>query len=55
MSAAFTSDLYAIPLVRKPATPTRDSLVALNAALAPVMIVRRRLDRLDFGFSKEKA
>jgi putative ABC transport system permease protein len=47
MTNAFTSDLYAIPLVLKPATFTLASLVVLGAALASVLIVRRRLDRLD--------
>ena len=47
MSSNFTSDLYAIPLVLKPATFTLASLVVLAAALGSVLIVRRRLDRLD--------
>lgn len=47
MTNAFTSDLYAIPLVLKPATFTLASLVVLLAAFASVMMVRRRLDRLD--------
>ncbi len=47
MSTSFTSDLYAIPLVLKPATFSLASLVVLGAALGSVMIVRRRLDRLD--------
>ena len=47
MTNAFTSDLYAIPLVLKPATFTLASLVVLSAAFASLMIVRRRLDRLD--------
>ena len=47
MTSAFTSDLYAIPLVLKPATFAFASLVVLGAAFASVMIVRRRLDRLD--------
>lgn len=47
MTNAFTSDLYAIPLVLKPATFTLASLVVLSSALVSVMIVRRRLDRLD--------
>ena len=47
MTNAFTSDLYAIPLVLKPPRFTFASLVVLSAALASVMIVRRRLDRLD--------
>jgi putative ABC transport system permease protein len=47
MSTNFTSDLYAIPLILKPATFSIASLVVLSAALVSVMIVRRRLDRLD--------
>ncbi|GFE65514.1 ABC transporter permease [Litoreibacter roseus] len=47
MTNAFTSDLYAIPLVLKPATFTVGSLVVLCAAFASAMVVRRRLDRLD--------
>ena len=47
MTSAFTSDLYAIPLVLKPATFTLASLVVLSAAFGSAMIVRRRLDRLD--------
>ena len=47
MTNAFTSDLYAIPLVLKPATFAFASLIVLSAALASVMIVRRRLDWLD--------
>lgn len=47
MVDAFTSDLYAIPLVLKPHTFSTASLVVLTAAFVSVMIVRRRLDRLD--------
>lgn len=47
MTNAFTSDVYAIPLVLQPATFTSASLVVLTAAFVSVMIVRRRLDRLD--------
>jgi len=47
MTAGFTSDLYAIPLVLTPATFARASLVVLGASLIAVLIVRRRLDRLD--------
>ncbi len=47
MTTAFTSDLYAIPLVLKPATFALASLIVLVAALGSVMLVRRRLDRLD--------
>ncbi|MEW9921641.1 FtsX-like permease family protein [Marimonas sp. MJW-29] len=47
MTDAFTSDLYAIPLVLKPHTFATGSLVVLAAAFASAMVVRRRLDRLD--------
>ncbi len=47
MADGFTSDLYSIPLVLKPATYSNASLVVLAATVASVLIVRRRLDRLD--------
>jgi putative ABC transport system permease protein len=47
MTTSFESDLYAIPLVLKPATFTQASLVVLGAAFLSVLIVRRRLDRLN--------
>jgi putative ABC transport system permease protein len=47
MTNAFTSDLYAIPLILKPAIFAKGSLVVLLAAFGSAMIVRRRLDRLD--------
>lgn len=47
MTESFSSDLYAVPLVLKPATFSLASFVVLAAALASVLIVRRRLDRLD--------
>jgi putative ABC transport system permease protein len=47
MTNGFSSDLYSIPLVLKPATFTLASLVVLGSALGSVMIVRQRLDRLD--------
>lgn len=47
MTEGFTSDLYAIPLVLKPATFALASLVVLAASLGAVLIVRRRLDRMD--------
>lgn len=47
MTRAFTSDLYAIPLVLSPETFTTASLVVLGAAFFSVMIVRQRLDRLN--------
>lgn len=47
MVEAFSSDLYSLPLVLKPATFTSASLVVLAAALASVLVVRRRLDRLN--------
>jgi putative ABC transport system permease protein len=46
-TAGFESDLYRIPLVLKPATFATASLVVLAASLAAVLIVRRRIDRLD--------
>lgn len=42
-----TSDLYAIPLVLKPAGFARATLVVLGAALISALIVRRRLDTLN--------
>ena len=47
MAESFTSDLYAIPLVLKPATFSQASLVVLSAAFLSVLIVRRRLSRLN--------
>lgn len=47
MTEAFTSDLYAIPLVLEPDTFALGSLVVLVATFASVMIVRHRLDGLD--------
>jgi putative ABC transport system permease protein len=47
MTETFTSDLYAIPLVLRPGTFARGSLVVLVVAFAAAMIVRRRLDHLD--------
>ncbi len=43
----FESDLYRIPLVLKPATFATASLIVLAASLAAVLVVRRRIDRLD--------
>ncbi|WP_397543355.1 FtsX-like permease family protein [Roseovarius salis] len=42
-----TSDLYEIPLVLEPSGFALASLVVLGAALGSVLIVRRRLDRMD--------
>ncbi len=47
MSESFTSDLYAIPLVMKPATFSKASIVVLLAAAVSVLVVRRKLDRLN--------
>lgn len=47
MVNAFSSDLYALPLILKPATFSTASLVVLAATLGSVLLVRRRLDRLD--------
>jgi putative ABC transport system permease protein len=43
----FESDLYRIPVVLKHATFAVASLVVLAASLAAVLVVRRRIDRLD--------
>ncbi|WP_439154281.1 ABC transporter permease [Yoonia sp.] len=45
MVNGFSSDLYNIPLVLRPAMFAKASLVVLFAAFASVMIVRRRLDK----------
>jgi len=47
LSESYTSDLYAIPLVMKSATMATASLIVLGAALVSVLVVRRRLDRID--------
>ena len=47
MTESFTSDLYAIPLVLKPETFSAASLVVLISAVVSVLVVRRRLDRLN--------
>ncbi len=47
LSNSFTSDLYAIPLVLEPDVFARASLIVLIASFASVMIVRRRVDRMD--------
>jgi putative ABC transport system permease protein len=47
LSNAFTSDIYAIPLVLEPANFAWASLVVLIASFASVMIVRQRIDRMD--------
>ncbi|PTQ74387.1 ABC transporter permease [Celeribacter persicus] len=47
MAASFTSDLYSIPMVLPPAAYATASLVVLATALTSVMVVRRRVDRLD--------
>lgn len=47
MTESFESDLYSIPLILKPATFTQASLVVLTAAFLSVLVVRRRLDRLN--------
>lgn len=46
MVDGFSSDLYAIPLVLQPATFAKASLVVLAAALASVVLVLGRLNRL---------
>lgn len=45
MVNGFSSDLYNMPLVLRPAMFAQASLVVLAAAFASVMIVRRRLDK----------
>ncbi|WP_208349566.1 ABC transporter permease [Pseudaestuariivita rosea] len=47
MTNAFSSDLYAIPLVLELDTFALASLIVLTVAFASAMVVRRRLDRLD--------
>lgn len=47
MVEGFSSDLYAIPLVLNPATFSKASLVVLIAALVSVLIVLRRMNRLN--------
>ena len=47
LSRGFTSDLYAIPLVLEPANFAWASLVVLAASLGSVLVVRRRIDRMD--------
>ena len=47
MTKGFSSDLYSVPLVLKPASFSTASLVVLIAAFVSVMVVRRRLDRLN--------
>jgi putative ABC transport system permease protein len=47
MTESFTSDLYSIPLVLKPSTFASASLIVLGAAVVSVLVVRRRLDRID--------
>jgi putative ABC transport system permease protein len=47
MSFAFASDLYTIPVILKNHTYGFASVVALVAAVASVLVVRRRLDNLD--------
>lgn len=47
MTDGFSSDLYSVPLILKPASFSMASLVVLTAALVSVMVVRLRLDRLN--------
>jgi putative ABC transport system permease protein len=47
LSNSFSSDLYAVPLVLEPAIFARASLVVLAASLVSVLLVRRRIDRMD--------
>jgi putative ABC transport system permease protein len=47
MSNAFTSDLYAVPFVLEPSSFAVASLVVLGTSFVSVMLVRRRIDRMD--------
>lgn len=47
MAASFASDLYTIPMVLPPAAYATASVVVLGTALASVLLVRQRIDRLD--------
>ncbi|TFL16393.1 FtsX-like permease family protein [Jannaschia formosa] len=47
MADRFSSEFYTLPLVVEPATFAFASLVSLGASVASVMLVRRRIDRLD--------
>ncbi len=47
MSNSFTSDLYAIPLVLEPSVFATASLVVLITSFVSVMLVRRRIDRMN--------
>jgi len=47
MSNAFTSDLYAVPFVLEPSSFAVASLVVLGTSFGSVMLVRRRIDRMD--------
>ncbi len=47
MTRQFSSDLYVIPLVLEPSTFSRASLMVLAATVLSLLVVRRRLDRLD--------
>ena len=47
MTDSFTSDLYSIPLILEPRTFANASLTVLAAALVSVLIVRRRLDKMN--------
>jgi len=47
MSNSFTSDLYAVPFVLEPSSFALASLVVLGTSFVSVMLVRRRIDRMD--------
>lgn len=47
LASSYSSDLYALPHVVKPASMTTASLIVLAASVASVLLVRRRLDNLD--------
>ena len=45
MATSFSSDLYNMPIVLRPAIFAKSSFVVLLASFASVMMVRRRLDK----------
>jgi putative ABC transport system permease protein len=47
LSRSFTSDLYTIPLVLEPSIFALASLIVLATSLVSVLLVRRRIDRMD--------
>ena len=47
MTDGFSSDVYSMPLILTPATFAYSSVIVLTAALVSVLVVRRRIDRMD--------